>query len=59
MQVTPQGIKHELAVVSAEMAEAPMTGDLLDARAEADRLLDLYIDSGFLASDVDLQLESD
>lgn len=44
---TRAAILYQLVEVSKDMVSSRTTGDVIDARWEADRLLDLYIDLGY------------
>jgi hypothetical protein len=41
-----EAILSELAYVSSELQAKPLTGELIELREEADKLLDLYLDLG-------------
>lgn len=56
MEVSAKTIFNELAVVSSELQENPLSGEIIELHREADKLLDLYIDLGYLVVE---QIESD
>ena len=53
---TRHSILYQLEDVSAELKEKPLVGEIIELRLETDKLLDLFIDLGYLAVE---NIESD
>ena len=53
---TRRSILYQLEDVSAELKEKPLVGEIIELRLETDKLLDLFIDLGYLAVE---NIESD